>query len=240
MFNGKVVAITGGSSGIGKAVAAKFSNEGAKVAILGRDKEKLEQVRISLQESIAVAGDVCKTSDLDLFFQITKDNLGNIDILVACAGVASRRHVDGVDENYFDEMVNINFKGVYFTVKQAIPYLNNNASIVLISSMVCHSGWSSHSVYSATKSAVSQLAKNFSADLIQQGIRVNSISPGYTTTEMYLPDFIIQQKKSIPTGEFAKPEEIADAVAFLSSSSATSIVGADLIIDGGITSIIKE
>lgn len=188
----------------------------------------------------AVIGDVCKVSDLDLFFQTTKDKLGKIDVLVASAGIASRRHIDDVDENYFDEMININFKGVYFTVKQAIPYLNNNASIILISSMACHNAWSSHSVYSSTKAAVSQLAKNFSADLIQQGIRVNSISPGYTSTGMYPQDFINQQKKSIPTGAFAKPEEIADAVAFLSSPSATSIVGVDLVIDGGLTSIMKE
>ena len=84
------------------------------------------------------------------------------------------------------------------------------------------------------------LARNFSEDLIHSGIRVNAISPGYTATDMYDPDFIETYKKRIPTGEFSKPQEIADAVLFLSSPSAASIVGIDLIIDGGFTSLIQE
>ena len=106
--------------------------------------------------------------------------------------------------------------------------------------MATQRGWAYHSVYSSTKAAVSMLAKNFSADLIRRGIRVNSISPGYTSTEMYPLDFIAQHKKTLPTGEFAKPEEIADAVAFVSSPSAVSIVDIDLLIDGGLTTIINE
>lgn len=145
-----------------------------------------------------------------------------------------------MDEKYFDEMVNTNFKGVFFTVQRALPYLNSNASIVLISSMACHGGWPSHSVYSATKAAVSMLARNFSADLIHKGIRVNAISPGYTDSGMFTQDFITTYKNRIPTGEFIKPEEIADAVAYLSSPSAASIAGIDLVIDGGYTAIAQE
>jgi NAD(P)-dependent dehydrogenase (short-subunit alcohol dehydrogenase family) len=193
-----------------------------------------------LQQAITVSGDVCKISDLDHLYKTTSNQFGKIDVLVANAGIASRRLVDEVDENYFDDMVNTNFKGVYFTVQRAIPFLNNNASLILISSMACHGGWPSHSVYSSTKAAVSMLARNFSADLIHRGIRVNAISPGFTATNMYEQNFINDYKKMIPTGEFAKPEEIADAVAFLSSPSAVSIVGIDLVIDGGFTALIKE
>jgi NAD(P)-dependent dehydrogenase (short-subunit alcohol dehydrogenase family) len=150
------------------------------------------------------------------------------------------RSVTEVDEKYFDEMININFKGVYFTVQRALPWLNDNASIVLISSMAAHGGWPAHSVYSATKAAVSMLAQNFSADLIPRGIRVNSISPGYTATDMYEADFINSYSQRIPSGKFTNPSEIADAAAFLSSPSAASIVGIDLVIDGGFTSIMKE
>ncbi len=193
-----------------------------------------------MQQAITVSGDVCKISDLDHLYKTTSNQFGKIDVLVANAGIASRRLVDEVDENYFDDMVNTNFKGVYFTVQRAIPFLNNNASLILISSMACHGGWPSHSVYSSTKAAVSMLARNFSADLIHRGIRVNAISPGFTATNMYEQNFINDYKKMIPTGEFAKPEEIADAVAFLSSPSAVSIVGIDLVIDGGFTALIKE
>ncbi len=184
-FNNKVVVITGGNSGIGQSIAEEFNNEGAKISVFARNKEKLDQVQKTLTNAISVAGDVCKITDLDRMFKTTSDTFGKVDILIANAGIASRRLVDEVDENYFDEMININFKGVYFTLQRAIPFLNNNASIILISSMACHGGWPSHSVYSSTKAAVSMLAKNFSADLIQRGIRVNAISPGFTATDMY-------------------------------------------------------
>lgn len=240
VFNNKVVVITGGNSGIGQSTAEEFNKLGAKIAIFARNKEKLDTVKNTLINSIAIAGDVCKMNDLDNLFKSTNDQFGKIDILIANAGIASRRAVDEVDEKYFDEMVNINFKGVYFTIQRAIPYLNDKASIVLISSMACHGGWPSHSVYSSTKAAVSMLAKNFSADLIHRGIRVNAISPGFTATEMYDKSFITEYKSRIPSGEFAKPEEIAKAAVFLSSPDAASIVGIDLVIDGGLTSIIKE
>lgn len=239
-FNNKIVAITGGNSGIGQSIAEHFNKEGAKVAIFGRDKNKLDQAQKTLDKSVAVAGDVSKISDTDNFFTTINNKLGKIDVLVANAGIASRRPIEEVDEKYFDEMISINFKGVYFAVQRAIPFLNDNASIVLISSMACHSGWPAHSVYSATKAAVSMLAKNFSADLIRRGIRVNAISPGFTATGMYDEAFIANYKTRIPTGEFAKPEEIAKAVIYLSSPQAASIVGIDLVIDGGFAEIIKE
>jgi len=239
-FNNKVAVITGGNSGIGQSIAEEFNEQGAKISIFGRNKDKLEQVQNTLTNAIGIVGDVCKISDLDSLFNITHDKFGKIDVLIANAGIASRRPVTEVDESYFDEMVNINFKGVYFTVQRAIPFLNNNASIVLISSMACHGGWPSHSVYSSTKAAVSMLARNFSADLIQRGIRVNAISPGFTATGMFEESFINEYKNRIPTGEFAKPKEIAKAAIYLSSPDAASIVGIDLLIDGGFTSIVKE
>jgi NAD(P)-dependent dehydrogenase (short-subunit alcohol dehydrogenase family) len=239
-FNNKVVVITGGNSGIGQSTAEEFNKEGAKIALFARNKSRLDRVKKTLTNAITVSGDVCTISDLDVLFKATNEKLGKIDILIANAGIASRRSVDDVDEAYFDEMININFKGVYFTVQRAIPFLNKNASIVLISSMASHGGWPSHSVYSSTKAAVSMLAKNFSADLIQRGIRVNAISPGFTVTDMYDKNFITGYKNRIPSGEFAKPEEIAKAAIYLSSPDAISIVGIDLVIDGGFTSIIKE
>ncbi len=240
LFTNKVVAVTGGNSGIGQSIAEEFNKENANVAIFGRNKNKLDQVQKYLKNAIAVSGDVCKTADLDNFFATTRDKLGKVDVLIANAGIASRRSIDEVDEKYFDEMIAINYKGVYFTVQRALPFLNDGASIVLISSMACHGSWPSHSVYSSTKAAVSMLAKNFAADLIHQGIRVNAISPGFTDSGMYEQNFVTEYKKRIPTGEFAKSEEIAKAAIFLSSPHAASIVGIDLVIDGGFTSIIKE
>jgi NAD(P)-dependent dehydrogenase (short-subunit alcohol dehydrogenase family) len=239
-FTDKVVVITGGNSGIGKSIAEAFNEKGSKISLFARDKEKLATLALTLKSAVPIAGDVTKISDLDKLYKTTHNQFGKIDILVANAGIASRRHVSEVDENYFDEMVNTNFKGVFFTVQRALPYLADNASIVLISSMACHSGWPSHSVYSSTKAAVSMLAKNFSADLIDKGIRVNAISPGFVDSGMYDNDFVKNYKARIPTGKFAGCDEIANAVLFLSSPSATSIVGIELVIDGGFTSIMQE
>jgi NAD(P)-dependent dehydrogenase (short-subunit alcohol dehydrogenase family) len=113
----------------------------------------------------------------------------------------------------------------------------------LISSIACHIGFHNHSVYSSAKAAVSMLAQNFAADLIDRGIRVNAISPGYTDTPMFetiksqKADFISKKSSEIPLKRFGKPSEIADAALFLSSSKAAYIVGVDLVVDGGVSAI---
>ena len=237
-FDKKIAVVTGGNSGIGRAIAENFSNNGAKVAIFGRDQMKLAETQQSLNHSLAVHGDICKMADIDNLFAKTHQQFGKIDILVANAGVADLRIVDDVDEAFFDEIVDTNYKGVYFTVQRALPYLNDGASIILISSMACHGGWRAHSVYSSAKAAVSMLARNFSADLIHRGIRVNAISPGYTDTPMYADQSLVTEiSKSIPARRFAQPQEIAKMAAFLSSTDASYIIGQDIVIDGGVTSI---
>lgn len=242
-FEGKIVVITGGNSGIGEAAAKKFDQEGAKVVIFGRDQKRLDAVRSKLRQAIAVKGDVQKISDLDRLYDETRKAFGKIDVLVANAGIASKKSVEEVDEKFFDEMVSINYKGIYFTVQRAVASLNPNASVILISSSACHKGWKHHSVYSSTKAAVSMLARNFSADLIDRGIRVNAISPGMTETPIFdsfkksNPNVIADIIKMIPVKRFAAPSEIAEAISFLASPKAAYIVGVDLVVDGGTSSI---
>jgi NAD(P)-dependent dehydrogenase (short-subunit alcohol dehydrogenase family) len=237
----QVVVITGGSSGIGLATAQKFVQSGANVALLGRDKSKLEKAQAILKTAFVMAGDVCKIADLDAFYGAIQKQWGKIDVVVANAGVAAMREVQEVDESFFDEIVNTNYKGVFFTVQRALPYLNLPASVVLISSLAAHIGWPAHSVYSSTKAAVRQLASNFSTDLIKKGIRVNSISPGFVDTPIFdstkqsNPDAIHKLSEQIPLGRFATPEEIADAIFFVAHSP--YMVGSDLLIDGGVRGV---
>ncbi len=196
-----------------------------------------------MKNILCFQGDVGKMADLDLFYQEIFQHFGKIDVLVANAGIGGRRRIDNVDEKFFDEIINTNLKGIYFTVQKAIPFLNQNASIILISSAAAHLGWPNHGVYATTKAAVSYLARTLSADLLSQGIRVNAISPGYVDTprlQAFSPERQQEFLAAIPVKRFAHPDEIAHAVLFLASSLSSYIVAADLIIDGGLTAIKKE
>ncbi|HXW60252.1 MAG TPA: SDR family oxidoreductase, partial [Myxococcota bacterium] len=203
--------------------------------------QKLRDAAKTLKNGFPYQGDVSKTGDLDRFYKEVAQKFGKIDVLVANAGIAEPRPIYEVDEKFFNELVDVDFKGVYFTVQRALPYLNKDASVILIASVAGHVGWPGHSVYSSIKAAVSYLARSFAAELIPQGIRVNSISPGFVDTPIFDkakaidPDLIENFSTIIPMKRFAKPEEIANAALFLASPQASYIVGVDLVVDGGIT-----
>lgn len=243
-FLNKVVVITGGNSGIGAAIASKFDEHGAKVVIFDRaDQIKLKAQCQQLQQALFVQGDVRNLADIEKLYLETEKAFGTIDVLIASAGIAVKRIVDEVDEDFFDDIVDTNFKGVYFTIQRAVPHLNKGASVILVSSAARLAGFRNDSVYSSTKAAISTLARNFAADLIQREIRVNAISPGYTDTPIFdkvrthFPQKIQEFEKTIPVGRFAYPAEIAEAALFLASARSSYIIGADLIIDGGASAI---
>lgn len=159
---GKVAVITGGNSGIGKGIAKKFAEEGAKVAIFGRSLETLEKTKQELPgEILAVRGDVTNAEDLKKLFSEVEKHYGKTDILVANAGVGKKVHVEKATEEDFDYVVDINYKGVFFTVKYSIPHLNAKASILLIASTAAYEIAKGRSIYSSTKAAVSKLAQGF-------------------------------------------------------------------------------
>lgn len=243
-FKDKVVVVTGGNSGIGAAVVKNFSNAGAKLVVFGRNQQTLDEVSSSLSsENITVQGDVKNLADIDRLMSEAKNHFGKIDVLIANAGVANKAHVSEIDEDYFDEIVDTNYKGLFFTVQKATEILNKGASVILIASVAGHIGVINHSVYSSTKAAVSQLAKNFAADLAQYNIRVNAISPGYTDTPIFdsrrnaEDDFLEKRLPHVPLKRFASPDEIANAAMFLSSQEGAYITGVDLIIDGGMAGV---
>lgn len=246
-FQGKAVVITGGNSGIGLATAKLFHEEGAQVAISGRDQKTLDEaVKAIGENTLAVKADVAKLADIDKFFAQVKAKFGKIDALFANAGIAKFAPAGESSEQMFDETFDINVKGLYFTVQKALPLLNDGAGIVLNSSVVNSKGSPGTSVYSASKAAVRSLARTFAAELVDRGIRVNVVSPGPIYTPILgksgMPQaaqdaFAEGIKARVPMKRFGTPEEIGHAVLFLASSEASYITGVDLNVDGGIGQI---
>ncbi|MGD1023738.1 MAG: SDR family oxidoreductase [Candidatus Sulfotelmatobacter sp.] len=242
-FEGKTVVVTGGNSGIGLATAKLFHDEGAKVAISGRDQKTLDEaVKTIGNGTLAVKADVSKLADIDQLYKQVTAKFGKIDAIFANAGIAKFASASESTEQLFDETFDINVKGLYFTVQKALPHLNNNAGIVLNSSVVSTKGFPRTSIYAATKAAVRSLARTFAAELVDRGIRVNVVSPGPIETPILakggMPqagqdEFANYIKSSNPMKRFGTPEEVGHAVLFLASSEASYVTGVDLNVDGG-------
>lgn len=243
-LEGRVAVITGGSSGIGLATAKLFQQAGAKVAISGRNQQSLDQALRELGPgTVAVRSDVSKLGDLDKLFAVVSEKLGRVDVLFANAGIAKFAPVSDVSEEAYDETFDINVKGVFFTVQKAIPFLNDNASIILNTSFVNQAGVPTTSVYAASKAAVRSLARGISSELAIRGIRVNVVSPGPIATPLYeklgLPKeavdaFAANIVSQVPLKRFGKPEEVAETALFLASSASSYITGVELNVDGGL------
>ena len=237
---GKNAVVTGGSSGIGLAIAQAFVEEGAKVAITGRDADVLnEAVKAIGSDSISVPADVKSVSQIALMFKTVSEQLGGLDILVANAGIAVARSLDDASEELFDEIVRTNLRGTYFTVQKSLPYLNQGASIILISSALGQLGIPGLSIYGATKAAIRSLARSFSAELINRDIRVNTLSPGPVDTPIFgkmgmqPEDLATHIEIDIPLKRMGRPEEIGHTAVYLASDESAYMAGSELIIDGG-------
>ncbi|WP_431210326.1 SDR family NAD(P)-dependent oxidoreductase [Puia sp. P3] len=158
----KVAVVTGGSSGIGLGIAKRFAEEGAKVAITGRNQATIDKALKEIgPNGLGVQGDVAKLDDLTRIYQTVEKRLGRIDTLVVNAGVYVLGPLTAFTEEQFDKVSDINFKGAFFSVQKALPVLKDGASVVLISSTVNQKGIPNHAAYSATKAAVRSLARSF-------------------------------------------------------------------------------
>src|ERR1700758_3689628 len=159
-LTGKVAVVTGGNSGIGLATAQRFREQGAKVAITGRDQKTLDAaVKTIGGDVLAVRADVSKLSDLDKFYKAVAEKFGKVDVLFANAGVAKFAPFADSSEALFDEMFDINVKGLFFSIQKALPLLNDGASIVINSSVANESGGANMSIYAATKAAIRSFAR---------------------------------------------------------------------------------
>ena len=247
-FINKVVVVTGGTSGIGLATARLFAQQGASVFITGRREAELNAAVKAIGGKITgVQGDMSKLADIDRLYDAVQQKHGQIDVLFANAGGGTMLPLGAITEEHFDSIFGSNVKGVVFTVQKALPLLKDKASVILTGSVTGITGTAAFGIYSATKAAVRNLARSWTLDLKERGIRVNVISPGPIKTpglvELAGPDAANQQglldymASQVPLGRVGDPDEIAKAVAFLASDEASYIAGTELFVDGGMAQV---
>ena len=244
-YEGKTAVVTGGSSGIGLAVATLLARGGARVAVTGRSASKLDAVRDRLGgNGLAVRGDVASAPDLDTLADRVRSAFGRVDALFVNAGVAALTPFATTTEQRFDEIFATNVKGAFFTVQKLAPLLGENAGVVLTTSVADTVGILDSSVYAASKAALRSLARSLSRELLPRGIRVNAISPGPVDTGVLettmsrdeAERFVAQRVAENPMRRFGTPEEVAVAAAFL-AFDATYTAGVELAVDGGATQL---
>jgi len=248
-FSGCTAVITGGASGIGYAAADRFAHAGAQVAILDRSETDLTGAAGRLQRNgsraLAIATDVARSADVQAAITRVVAELGRIDVLVNNAGIAFARRIDEYTEEELDRMLSVNLKGALLCVRAALPALRQTrGAIVSVASMTGLVGQDSGAVYSASKGGLVAMTKSLAIELARDGIRVNCVCPAGVDTPLMrqwagtLPDpaAVLQQQAAMHlVGRMATPEEIADAILFLASSSASFITGVALPVEGGAT-----
>jgi NAD(P)-dependent dehydrogenase (short-subunit alcohol dehydrogenase family) len=246
-LEGKVAVITGGNSGIGLATAKRLQEEGARVAIAGRSRKTLDEAVKTIGNGVlAVQADVAKLRDVDKLYAEVSEKLGKIDVLFVNAGVVRFAPIAETSESAYDEQFDINVKGAYFTIQKALPFLNDGASVILNTSVADSKGTVGASAYSASKAALRSLARTAAAELVERGIRVNTVAPGPIVTPIFgragLPketaeEFANALVAKLPMKRFGQPEEVAATVAFLASQDASYITGVEINVDGGMGQI---
>ncbi|MGB6761551.1 SDR family NAD(P)-dependent oxidoreductase [Mycobacterium sp.] len=250
LLDGKTAVITGGTSGIGLATAARFVDEGAWVFITGRRQAQLDEALGQLGERAnGVRGDVGAGADLDRLYTAVAEAGRGLDIVVANAGVTAVARIGDITEDHLDTLLSTNIKGVVFTVQKALPLMNDGASIIITGSTTAERGREGLGVYAATKAAVRSFARTWANELKGRGIRVNLIVAGSTATpgsdnladqtspRESITQFRANRIAGIPLGRFGEPDEIANAALFLASDLASFTTGSTVTADGGANQI---
>lgn len=246
-LDGKIAVITGGSDGMGLATAKLFAREGAKVVITGRDQMTLEAAVQSIGNGTdAIRSDMSKMADIESLREFVAKKYGRVDIIFANAGAARPNMFAYMSEEEFDFTIACTFKGTYFTVQKLLPLMTSGGSIILNTTTLTTKGMPYVSVYSAGKAAIRSLARSLTAELIDKGIRVNAMAPGYIDTNQArksgVSEEMIEQTRTqvhteIPMHRSGTVDEIARAVLFLASNDSAYIAGIELCVDGGWTQI---
>lgn len=245
-LNQKTVVITGGSSGIGLAIAQRFVQEGAHVYIVGRRQEQLDMAKDLIGKNVsAIQGDVSNLDDLDRIAATIKAEKGVVDSIVFSAAFVEQVPLERITPEHFDKTFNLNARGALFTVQKLLPMMPRGGSIILVSSAMHTMGLANHSTYAATKAALRSFVRTWAAELNPRGIRANTLSPGVIDTPMLDSQGTPEEAAALrqayasatPMGRLGRPEEMASAALFLASDESSFMTGADLVDDGGISQL---
>ena len=245
-LDGKCAVITGGAGAIGSTLAKALASAGAKVFLQDLNLEGVTQVANQIRSSggtaFGYANDLSDITTVEKMVSDAAEQLGGIDILINCAGINRRKPITEVTTEDFDAIVAVNMKAVFFISQAVYPFMKTRGggSIVNISSITSRYSFAMGSVYAATKAAMSAMARSFSTEWLTDGIRVNSIEPGYVKTEFTKPVWGVPHraewfKRFVPIGRLAHPEELVGAVLYLASEASSYVSGQTIVIDGGLT-----
>ncbi|QIG92926.1 MULTISPECIES: SDR family oxidoreductase [unclassified Bradyrhizobium] len=246
-LEGRTALVTGGSSGIGLATAKLFASHGARVAITGLDEARLKAAGAQVgADALAIRADVRSLADLDALRDMLARDFGRLDILFANAGVALSTPIETTDEARYAALMDVNVKGVFFTVQAVLPLMGQGGVIVLNTSWLSKVGTSGLSLLSASKAAVRSFARTLSAELLPRGIRVNAVSPGAIDTPIRRRGGSTEEEvrasnerlaARIPLKCLGESEDIANAALYLASDLSRYVVGAEIVVDGGFSEL---
>lgn len=241
---GKIAVISGGTTGIGLAIARRFVAEGAHAFIFGRRQAQLDEAAKLIGRNVStIQADAANLDDLDRVAAAVRDKKGVVDIIVSNAALVEQASIESLTPDHFDKTFNLNARGPVFLVQKLLPLMSGGGSIILVSSAMHGMGIPGHTTYAATKAALRSYARTWAAEFKGRGIRVNTLSPGVTDTPMLDSQVTTAAERQalvnmylsmIPLGRLARAEEVASAALFLASDQSSYMTGADLMNDGGV------
>lgn len=244
-YDQRVAVVTGGTSGIGLAIAEELASQGARVVITGRSQDKLDLAAKSLGGGVeGVQVEVSNLLDLDRLYAHVKTKHGRLDLLVANAGAGEIMPLHAINEDHFNRTFEGNVKGVTFSIQKALPLMGKGSAIVIVGSTASIQPGAGLSVYGGTKAALRAMVRSWVLDIKGSGVRINLLSPGPVDTASlrsffgdYADEALAYLNGRSTIGRIGQAEEIARAVAFLGSDAASYINGTELFADGGASQV---
>ena len=246
-LEGRAALVTGATSGIGHAAALRFAEEGARVALVGRDAESLREAAARVAErggeAVEIQADVTVEAHARRAVETAAEKLGGLDVLVNAAGIISNGTVESTPLAEWDAMMNVNLRSVFHLMQLSAPHLERRpGSVVNVSSVTGLRAFPGVLAYCVSKAGVDQLTRCAALELAPKGVRVNAVNPGVVVTEIHrrggmaeerYVDFLEHSRTTHPLGRVGSAEEVAELILFLASDRAAWITGATYSIDGG-------